>query len=173
MNKNKTVEVEEKDLIMVDENDKPVNNTSVAIVADTDDGYNMMLDLTTPREQSYCSVNIENLTEDEEVDFFNAINSTEKHVGDCINQILEVKHVYCEMVTLTDQDTGEQSVAPRTVLIDKDGIGYGTCSKGVFGSLAKLFSMSGQPDTWKEPKKLLVKQVVSGKNKILTLQRAK
>jgi len=38
MNKNKTVEVEEKDLIMVDENDKPVNNTSVAIVADTDDG---------------------------------------------------------------------------------------------------------------------------------------
>jgi len=161
------------ELTKVNENDKVEGvNTNLQVI--TDDGMNMILDLTAPKRQAYCSVDVANLTEDEEVDFFNAINSTEKKVGDFINKTIVVKHVYCEMVTLTDSETGEQTVAPRTVLIGEDGTGYGTCSKAVFGSLSKLFGMCGEPSTWKTPKHIEVRQVNSGAvNKCLTLALVK
>jgi hypothetical protein len=80
-----------------------------------------------------------------------------------------VKDVYVEVIDLTDEDTGESVQAPRIVLIDTEGKTYQAVSKGIFGSLAGLFKVFGEP-TWEEGLPLTVKQISLGKNQMLKLE---
>ena len=121
---------------------------SKATVAVMDEDERFIMDLTSERKVQFCSMTPKN--EDEEIILFNAMNNPEKRIGDCINMTIEVKHVYCEVVTCQNRETGEESTCPRIVLIDKDGIGYQAVSMGVFSALKKVMSIKGNPATWKK-----------------------
>lgn len=152
----------------------PFDNTqaerSTALtVMDEDERF--IMDLTAERKTQFCSMIPKN--EDEEVVLFNAMNNPEKRIGDCINMTINVKHVFCEVVTCVNRETGEANMCPRIVLIDTDGVGYQAVSLGVFSALKKIFAIKGSPTTWKKPVKLQVVQITKGDRKLLTFNMVK
>lgn len=130
-----------------------------------------IMDLTSERKIQYCSMVPKN--EDEEIILYNAMNNPEKRIADCANLIIETKHIFCEVVTCVNRETGESNKCPRIVLIDVNGIGYQAVSIGVFSAIKKILSIKGDPATWKKPVKLEVKQLTKGDRKMLTFDMVK
>lgn len=142
-----------------------MENTNIAVF--NDDGMNLIADLTTPSTSAFCSLIPQ--TEDEEKILYNATMSPAKRVGDCINECINLRHVFCEIITVTNEETGEVSRVPRTVLIDDNGVGYQCVSTGIFNAIKKLFAVKGMPDAWVKPVTVKVQQITKGKRQILTL----
>lgn len=152
----------------------PFDNTQAernAALATMDEDERFIMDLTAERKTQFCSMIPKN--EDEEIVLFNAMNNPEKRIGDCINMAINVKHVFCEVVTCVNRETGETNMCPRIVLIDTDGVGYQAVSLGVFSALKKIFAIKGSPTTWKKPVKLQVVQITKGDRKLLTFNMVK
>lgn len=141
----------------------PEEQNAVTVV--NDEGENFIVDLTS-RQTSYCSMSAE--TMEDKALLYNAMNNTEKRIKDCINEVIEVKDVFVEVVNCTNQETGVLSRCPRTVLIDVNGVGYQAVSLGIFSALKKLFSVFGEPKDWAAPLKIKIKQVSHGTRNILT-----
>ena len=150
------------------DNTQAEGNTALTVM---DEDERFIMDLTAERKTQFCSMIPKN--EDEEVVLFNAMNNPEKRIGDCINMTINVKHVFCEVVTCVNRETGESNLCPRIVLIDKDGVGYQAVSLGVFSALKKIFAIKGSPTTWKKPVKLQVVQITKGDRKLLTFNMVK
>lgn len=150
------------------DNTQAEGNTALAVM---DDDERFIMDLTAERKTQFCSMVPKN--EDEEIVLFNAMNNPEKRIGDCINMTINVKHVFCEVVTCVNRETGETNMCPRIVLIDTDGVGYQAVSLGVFSALKKIFAIKGSPTTWKKPVKLQVVQITKGDRKLLTFNMVK
>lgn len=156
-----------KDMTPFD-NTQAERNTALAVM---DEDERFIMDLTAERKTQFCSMNPKN--EDEEVILFNAMNNPDKRIGDCINMTINVKHVFCEVVTCVNRETGESNLCPRIVLIDTDGVGYQAVSLGVFSALKKIFAIKGNPTTWEKPVKLQVVQITKGDRKLLTFNMVK
>lgn len=150
------------------DNTQAEGNTALAAM---DEDERFIMDLTAERKTQFCSMIPKN--EDEEIVLFNAMNNPEKRIGDCINMTINVKHVFCEVVTCVNRETGETNMCPRIVLIDTDGVGYQAVSLGVFSALKKIFAIKGSPTTWKKPVKLQVVQITKGDRKLLTFNMVK
>lgn len=150
------------------DNTQAEGNTALAVM---DEDERFIMDLTAERKTQFCSMTPKN--EDEEIVLFNAMNNPEKRIGDCINMTINVKHVFCEVVTCENRETGETNMCPRVVLIDTDGVGYQAVSLGVFSALKKIFAIKGSPTTWKKPVKLQVVQITKGDRKLLTFNMVK
>jgi hypothetical protein len=146
------------------------NNTNAVVPQGfyMDDDSKFIVDLTT-RTTQYCSKDIDKLTDGDKAVLFNAINSPDHRISDMINTTIMVKDVFVEVVNCTNEETGEQTSCPRTVLVDADGNGYQAVSLGVFGSMKKIFGVFGEPATWKNPLPIKVKQLTKGKKNILNL----
>lgn len=130
---------------------------------------NYIDELTEKKVTQYVSFDPK--TKEEKKILFKAMNNPEKHLKDCINMKVKIQNVYCEVVEMTDDETGHVQVAPRIVLIDDKGVGYQCVSLGVYGAVKKLFQIMGTPDTWEEPVEVMVKQVNRGVDKnILTFE---
>lgn len=147
----------------------PAEKNTALMVMEEDERF--IMDLTSERKTQFCSMVPKN--EDEEIILFNAMNNPEKRIGDCINMTIDVKHVFCEVVTCVNRETNEASFCPRIVLIDTDGIGYQAVSLGVYSALKKIFAIKGVPTTWKKPVKLQVVQITKGDRKMLTFNMVK
>lgn len=147
----------------------PVANETGLMTVQEDERF--IMDLTAKRKVQFCSMVPKN--EDEEIILFNAMNNPEKRIGDCINLTIEVKHVFCEVVTCINRETGESNNCPRIVLIDKDGVGYQAVSMGIYSALKKIISIKGNPANWKKPVKLQVTQITKGDRKLLTFNLVK
>lgn len=80
---------------------------------------------------------------------FNAVNGQDKPVR-AGTELYLVKALFHEC-TVNDAETGEVRPAVRTVLIDEDGITYGSVSEGVCRSLQRLFKAVGTPEKWEKP----------------------
>lgn len=150
------------------DNTQAEGNTALAVM---DEDERFIMDLTAERKTQFCSMVPKN--EDEEIVLFNAMNNPEKRIGDCINMTINVKHVFCEVVTCVNRETGETNMCPRIVLIDTDGVGYQAVSLGVFSALKKIFAIKGSATTWKKPVKLQVVQITKGDRKLLTFNMVK
>lgn len=150
------------------DNTQAERNTELAVM---DEDERFIMDLTAERKTQFCSMTPKN--EDEEIVLFNAMNNPEKRIGDCINMTINVKHVFCEIVTCVNRETGETNMCPRIVLIDTDGVGYQAVSLGVFSAMKKIFAIKGSPTTWKKPVKLQVVQITKGDRKLLTFNMVK
>ena len=150
------------------DNTQAEGNTALTVMAEDE---RFIMDLTAERKTQFCSMIPKN--EDEEVVLFNAMNNPEKRIGDCINMTINVKHVFCEIVTCVNRETGDSNLCPRIVLIDTDGVGYQAVSLGVFSALKKIFGIKGNPTTWKKPVKLQVVQITKGDRKMLTFNMVK
>ena len=150
------------------DNTQAEGNTALTVM---DEDERFIMDLTAERKTQFCSMIPKN--EDEEIVLFNAMNNPEKRIGDCINMTINVKHVFCEVVTCVNRETGETNMCPRIVLIDTDGVGYQAVSLGVFSALKKIIAIKGNPTAWKKPVKLQVVQITKGDRKLLTFNMVK
>lgn len=143
-----------------------VNKSDLATV-------DMMSLLTNVDNNFYCSMQDDG-TRKSKVKIYNAINSSEKSLSDMIGKRIEVVDVVAYPVQLTDEETGEVIETIRTVLIDKQGVGYNAVSSGITNSLNKIFGIIGTPENgaWhNEPVAMEVRQVKTrnGNNKVNTL----
>lgn len=112
---------------------------------------------------SYCSLVAKN--EEEKIALYNAVNSPEKKLKDCINMELPIRHIYAETCKFLSKETGELIPGVRLVLIGSDGVTYSSCSKGVFNSLTKIFKLFGEPKAWKNPITIIPKLKNIGSDK--------
>lgn len=133
------------------------------------DGVSLIADLTNA-QTAYCSLQA---TDDRSrATLYNATNSTQERIGDHINEVITVAHIYVEAVNCTNRETGEIKACPRVVLITDKGVGYQAVSLGVYSSVKKLIQIYGEPGDWKAPIRLKIKQLTRGEYKILTLEIA-
>lgn len=124
----------------------------------TDDGK-YSLDFSSAKA-SYCSLVPK--TQEEKINFFNAVNSPTKRLKEMVNLEIEVKDIYAEIINFTNTETSEIVPGVRIVLISPTGESYQTSSKGIFSSLSKLLKIMGEPNTWKKPVKIRPKEVSKG-----------
>ncbi len=135
-----------------------------------EEDQNFIADLTGEHVCSYCSFTPETI--EQKAHLYNLMSEPEFRIGDCINKIINVQHVYVESVPCTNVETGEVRMCPRVILIDNEGHGYQSVSVGVFSSVKRIFAMFGEPAYWEKPIPIEIKQVTKGKNKMLTLKVA-
>ena len=138
-----------------------MENNKLALRNDED---NTLVNLESATN-SYCSFVAD--TEERKKQLFKVINNTDKRISDCINMKLCITDVYVEEVQCINEETGEVSICPRVVLIDKDGIGFQSVSFGILSAVKKLFVVFGAP-TWEKGIEITVKQIKKGKKQLLT-----
>lgn len=147
---------------------KEINNEVVAgnnevVVFSKDDmaTTDMMSMLEAPESNFFCSIEDDG-TRKSKVRIYNAVNSAEEQLIDHVNTVIEVVDVVAHEVKLPDMQTGEMVSCLRTVLIDKNGVGYQAVSTGLVSALQKVFAIIGSPSWVDEPVKM---KVVSKKSK--------
>lgn len=115
----------------------------------------------------YCSKEVE--TEEQKKDLFNALESCDALLNDCVGQEIELKDIYVEEKQVQDEN-GELKTKFRTILFDANGQTYATGSYGIYNILRKIVGIYGTPDTWKEPIKVKVdKRPIGNGKSTLTL----
>lgn len=120
------------------------------------------------KQNVYCSKVAE--TEKEKKELFNALESCDALLNDCVGQEIEIQDVYVEEKQVVDEETGELKTKFRTILFDKSGQTYATGSYGIFNVLKKIVSIYGLPNTWEKPLKVKVaKRPIGNGKKSLTL----
>lgn len=150
--------------------DEPQQDTALVEQAQTQamiklDGFDVRAELTA-ENLSYCSFDPD--TQEGKVALYRAMNNSTGKIGEMVNRQIIVKDLFCEAVTVTDQNTGELIMLPRTVLIDMEGNSYQSVSTGIFGAVKRLIRVFGEP-TWKDGLKVEIKQVAVKKGTMLTL----
>ena len=133
----------------------------------------MMELLTNVDNNFYCSMSDDG-TRKSKIKIYNAINNAEKSLNDMIGKRLDIVDVVAYPVEIVDDESGEIVKTVRTVLIDKNGVGYSAVSAGVTNSLNKIFGIIGTPEggAWHtEPVAMEVRQIKTrnGQNKVNTL----
>lgn len=116
--------------------------------------------------RTYCSKMVEK--EDDKKELFNALETCDALLNDCVGQEINIKDVYCEeRETVTE--TGEVKKKYRTILFDVNGQTYATGSYGIFNIMRKLFTIYGTP-TWENGVKVKVtKRPIGNGKSTLTL----
>lgn len=110
----------------------------------------------------YCSK--EAKTDEEKKDLFNALESCDALLNDCVGQEINLKDVYCEEKEVLDEETGETRKKYRTILFDVSGQTYATGSYGIFNIMKKIFAIYGMP-TWENGIKVKVTKRPIGNGK--------
>ena len=103
----------------------------------------------------YSSVRYESFEDKKRA--YNAL-TTDKQIGDYLNEVLEVEDIIAGDVLITNKETGEVDEATRTVLILADGSAVAATSSVLFSRLMQIVSIFGNPNTWPEPLKIKVRQ---------------
>ena len=120
------------------------------------------------QSETFCSVVAK--TEKEKKNLFNALETCDNLLNDCIGTEIELKDVYCEKYNKIDDETGEVFTKYRTILFDKDGKSYATGSYGIYNILRKIFTIYGTPQMWESPLKVKVaKRPIGNGKSTLTL----
>ena len=105
------------------------------------------------KQNVYCSKVAE--TEKEKKELFNALESCDALLNDCVGQEINIKDIYVEEKQVMDDETGEIKTKYRTILFDENGQTYATGSYGIYNILKKIVQIYGLPESWEKP--LLVK----------------
>ena len=120
------------------------------------------------KQNIYCSKVAE--SEKEKKELFNALESCDALLNDCVGQEIEIKDMYVEEKQVVDEDTGELKTKFRTILFDKSGQTYATGSYGIFNVLKKIVGIYGLPTSWEKPLKVKVaKRPIGNGKQSLTL----
>lgn len=117
---------------------------------------------TGVKEQTFCSKVAEK--EEEKKELFNALETCDALLNDCVGQEITIKDIFCEEKEVVDEETGELKKKYRTILFDINGQTYATGSYGIFNVIKKLISIYGLP-TWEEGIKVKVAKRPIGNGK--------
>ena len=120
------------------------------------------------KQNVYCSKVVE--TEKEKKELFNALETCDALLNDCVGQEIEIKDIYVEEKQVMDDETGEIKTNYRTILFDENGQTYATGSYGIYNVLKKIVQIYGLPETWEKPLKVKVaKRPIGNGKQSLTL----
>ena len=120
------------------------------------------------KQNVYCSKVAE--TEKEKKELFNALESCDALLNDCVGQEIDIKDMYVEEKQVMDDETGEIKTKYRTILFDENGQTYATGSYGIYNILKKIVQIYGLPETWEKPLKVKVaKRPIGNGKQSLTL----
>ena len=109
-------------------------------------------------------------SEKEKKELFNALETCDALLNDCVGQEINIKDIYCEEKRVVDNETGEIKTKFRTIIFDESGQTYATGSYGIFNVLKKIVSIYGLPTTWEKPLKVKVaKRPIGNGKQSLTL----
>ena len=117
---------------------------------------------TGVKAQTFCSKVVEK--EEEKKELFNALETCDALLNDCVGQEIIIKDIYCEEKEVIDDETGELKKKYRTIIFDMNGQTYATGSYGIFNVIKKLISIYGLP-TWEEGIKVKVAKRPIGNGK--------
>ena len=118
---------------------------------------------TGVKNKIYCSIVAE--TEESKKQLFNALETCDALLNDCVGQEIEIKDIYVEEREVADEETGEIRPKYRTILFDANGQTYATGSYGIFNIVKKIVSIYGLPTTWENPIKVKVSKRPIGNGK--------
>lgn len=119
------------------------------------------------KQNVYCSKVVE--TEKEKKELFNALESCDALLNDCVGQEIKIKDMYVEEKQVIDE-TGEIKTKYRTILFDENGQTYATGSYGIYNVLKKIVQIYGLPESWEKPLKVKVaKRPIGNGKQSLTL----
>ena len=120
------------------------------------------------KQNVYCSKVAE--TEKEKKELFNALESCDALLNDCVGQEINIKDIYVEEKQVMDDETGEIKTKYRTILFDENGQTYATGSYGIYNVLKKIVQIYGLPENWEKPLKVKVaKRPIGDGKQSLTL----
>ena len=120
------------------------------------------------KQNVYCSKVAE--TEKEKKELFNALESCDALLNDCVGQEINIKDIYVEEKQVVDEETGELKTKYRTILFDENGQTYATGSYGIYNILKKIVQIYGLPESWEKPLKVKVaKRPIGNGKQSLTL----
>ena len=115
------------------------------------------------KQNIYCSKVAE--SEKEKKELFNALETCDALLNDCVGQEIEIKDIYVEEKQVVDEETGELKAKFRTILFDKSGQTYVTGSYGIYNVLKKIVQIYGLPEVWEKPLKVKVVKRPMGNGK--------
>lgn len=115
------------------------------------------------KQNVYCSKVAE--SEKEKKELFNALESCDALLNDCVGQEIEIKDIYVEEKQVVDEESGELKTKFRTILFDVNGQTYATGSYGIYNILKKIVGIYGLPTTWEKPLKVKVAKRPFGNGK--------
>ena len=118
---------------------------------------------------SYTDMDLSNIATAK--DFYNAVSQPEMSLKECVNIPIAMSHVSVEVCEVHSEQDGVV-IAPRVVIIDKDGRSYRSVSVGVYQSLKRIFALFGTPDTWDDPLTVVPMLTSTKKGQVLTLRLA-
>ena len=101
------------------------------------------------KQNIYCSKIVE--SEKEKKELFNALESCDALLNDCVGQEIDIKDIYVEEKQVMDDETGEIKTKYRTILFDENGQTYATGSYGIYNILKKIVQIYGLPESWEKP----------------------
>lgn len=120
------------------------------------------------KQNVYCSKKAE--TDAEKKDLFNALESCDALLNDCVGQEIDIKDIYVEEKQVIDETSGELKTKYRTILFDANGQTYATGSYGIYNVMKKIVSIYGLPEMWENPLKVKVaKRPIGNGKQSLTL----
>ena len=120
------------------------------------------------KQNVYCSKVAE--TETEKKELFNALESCDALLNNCVGQEIKIKDMYVEEKQVIDDETGEVKTKYRTILFDENGQTYATGSYGIYNVLNKIVQIYGLPENWEKPLKVKVaKRPIGNGKQSLTL----
>lgn len=111
----------------------------------------------------YCSVTAND--EESKKQLFNALETCDALLNDCVGQEIAIKDIYVEQREITNDETGEVQPKYRTILFDENGQTYATGSYGIYNVIKKIVSIYGLPTTWENPIKVKVSKRPIGNGK--------
>lgn len=103
--------------------------------------------------------------------FYNAVSQPDTALKECVNIPIAMTHVSIEVCEVRNEQNGDV-IAPRIVIMDKDGKSYQAVSVGVYQSLKRIFALFGTPDTWSEPLTVVPMLTSTKKGQVLSLRLA-
>lgn len=120
------------------------------------------------KQNVYCSKLVE--TEEEKKQLFNALETCDALLNDCVGTEIELKDIYVEERQTVDEETGELKTKYRTILFDVNGQTYATGSYGIYNIIKKIVRIYGLPTEWENPLKVKVaKRPIGNGKQSLTL----
>ena len=118
---------------------------------------------TGVNNKMYCSI-VAN-TEESKKQLFNALETCDALLNECVGQEIELKDIYVEERQVFDEETGEVKNKYRTILFDANGQTYATGSYGIYNIIRKIISIYGYPTDWENPIKVKVSKRPIGNGK--------
>lgn len=117
----------------------------------------------------YCSKSAE--SEEEKKELFNALESCDALLNDCVGQEISIKDIYIEEKEVPDKETGELKTKYRMIIFDENGQTYATGSYGIYNIIKKIVQIYGLPEIWENSLKVkVVKRPIGNGKQTLTLQ---